>query len=55
MDNVAEGVAPTQPDGAAERSPRTRVLVTYTRRYARNHGERIPVYVSPDYHGPARG
>jgi hypothetical protein len=55
MDNVAEGVAPAQPDGAAERSPRTRVLVTYTRRYARNHGERIPVYVSPDYHGPARG
>ena len=28
--------------------------VTYIRRYARGKGERIPVYVSPDYHGPAR-
>jgi len=28
--------------------------VTYTRRYARCQGERLPVYVAPDYSGPAR-
>ncbi|MDG4764050.1 hypothetical protein O7632_08015 [Solwaraspora sp. WMMD406] len=28
--------------------------VTYTRRYARSQGERLPVYVAPDYSGPAR-
>jgi hypothetical protein len=28
--------------------------VTYTRRFARAKGERLPVYVSPEYQGPAR-
>lgn len=32
----------------------TRRRVTYLRRYARAGGERLPVYVSPDYDGPAR-
>lgn len=30
------------------------IHVTYIRRYARGGGERRPVYVAPDYHGPAR-
>jgi hypothetical protein len=38
----------------AGRVPRPREHVTYTRRYARGGGERRPVYVSPDYRGPAR-
>jgi hypothetical protein len=29
--------------------------VTYTRRFVRSAGTRLPVYVSPDYQGPARG
>jgi hypothetical protein len=29
--------------------------VTYTRRYVRCGGQRLSVYVSPDYRGPARG
>lgn len=33
---------------------RPRARVTYVRRYARAKGDRIPVYVAPDYHGPAR-
>ncbi|RKR86247.1 hypothetical protein BDK92_0471 [Micromonospora pisi] len=28
--------------------------VTYTRRFARGGGERLPVYVAPDYDGPPR-
>ena len=28
--------------------------VTYIRRFARGGGERLPVYVAPDYQGPAR-
>lgn len=28
--------------------------VTYTRRFARSGEERLPVYVSADYRGPAR-
>jgi hypothetical protein len=28
--------------------------VVYTRRYAQSGGERRPVYVAPDYHGPAQ-
>ncbi|MBM0239899.1 hypothetical protein JNW88_27335 [Micromonospora sp. ATA32] len=28
--------------------------VTYTRRYARSNGERLPVYVAPEYQGPPR-
>ncbi|WP_091645458.1 hypothetical protein [Micromonospora pallida] len=28
--------------------------VTYTRRYARAGGERLPVYVAPNYQGPPR-
>ncbi|MEH1014715.1 hypothetical protein V6U90_16585 [Micromonospora sp. CPCC 206060] len=28
--------------------------VTYTRRYARSNGERLPVYVAPGYQGPPR-
>jgi hypothetical protein len=36
------------------RVPRPREHVTYTRRYARGGGARLPVYVSPDYRGPAR-
>ncbi|HEY6593038.1 MAG TPA: hypothetical protein VI011_02850 [Asanoa sp.] len=36
------------------RVPRPREHVTYTRRYARGNGARLPVYVSPDYRGPAR-
>lgn len=28
--------------------------VTYIRRFAQASGERRPVYVAPDYHGPAR-
>jgi hypothetical protein len=46
---VLATVAPAQP-----RVPRPREHVTYTRRYARGGGERLPVYVSPDYRGPAR-
>lgn len=34
--------------------PRRRGHVTYTRRFARANGERLPVYVSPEYQGPAR-
>lgn len=34
--------------------PRPRAHVTYTRRYARANGERLPVYVAPEYQGPAR-
>jgi hypothetical protein len=41
-------------DGTSGRPSGPRELVTYTRRYARGRGERIPVYVSPDYQGPAR-
>jgi hypothetical protein len=44
--------------GEAEGSPRPPSkprLVTYTRRYVRGNGERLPVYVAPDYDGPARG
>jgi hypothetical protein len=40
--------------GGAGGSAPPRELVTYTRRYARAKGDRIPVYVAPDYHGPAR-
>jgi hypothetical protein len=39
---------------AAPTVPWPRGHVTYTRRFARANGERIPVYVSPEYHGPAR-
>jgi hypothetical protein len=34
--------------------PRPRRHVTYTRRFARSNGVRLPVYVSPEYQGPAR-
>lgn len=34
--------------------PRQRGHVTYTRRYARAGGERLPVYVAPGYQGPPR-
>lgn len=34
--------------------PRPRGHVTYTRRYARANGERLPVYVAPGYQGPPR-
>lgn len=39
---------------AAARDLRPREHVTYIRRYARANGERRPVYVSPEYQGPAR-
>lgn len=39
---------------AASRVPQPRGHVTYTRRYAKGGGERLPVYVAPDYDGPAR-
>ena len=42
------------PTSAASRVPQPRGHVTYTRRYARGGGERLPVYVAPDYDGPAR-
>ena len=35
-------------------APRRKQGVTYTRRYARAGVDRRPVYVSPDYLGPAR-
>ncbi|OZV80947.1 hypothetical protein CA850_12355 [Micromonospora echinospora] len=48
---------PTERNGeAAEGPPPPRVggHVTYTRRYARAGGERLPVYVAPNYQGPPR-
>jgi hypothetical protein len=42
------------PDRTGPGVPRPRGHVTYTRRFARAHGERLPVYVSPEYQGPAR-
>lgn len=45
---------PVGSDGSAGDAPRPRALIIYTRRYARGGGERRPVYVSPDYNGPAR-
>jgi hypothetical protein len=41
------------PAAAAPRVPRPRGHA-YTRRFARANGERLPVYVSPEYQGPAR-
>ncbi|GLI02365.1 hypothetical protein [Phytohabitans aurantiacus] len=32
----------------------TSARVVYTRRFAQGGGERRPVYVAPDYRGPAR-
>jgi hypothetical protein len=40
--------------GGRPRVPHQRGKVVYTRRFARAGGERLPVYVSPDYDGPAR-
>ncbi|MEJ3746756.1 hypothetical protein WEI85_26145 [Actinomycetes bacterium KLBMP 9797] len=34
--------------------PRADDRVVYIRRFAQGGGERLPVYVAPDYHGPAR-
>lgn len=45
---------PTQysvPDPGPSQTPDR---VTYIRRFAQGGGERRPVYVAPDYHGPAR-
>ncbi|BCL16591.1 hypothetical protein [Micromonospora sagamiensis] len=42
--DLAEGFPPSRADGH----------VTYTRRYARAGGERLPVYVAPNYQGPPR-
>jgi hypothetical protein len=53
--DTEEAADPTaDPTVATSRVPQPRGHVTYTRRYARGGGERLPVYVAPDYHGPAR-
>lgn len=49
-----EGGESADPATAASRLPQPRGHVTYTRRYARGGGERLPVYVAPDYDGPPR-
>lgn len=41
-------------DSGSPHLPRPRGHVTYTRRYARAGGERLPVYVAPGYQGPPR-
>jgi hypothetical protein len=45
--SVARVPAAVGPGPASER-------VVYTRRFAQGGGERRPVYVAPDYSGPAR-
>lgn len=42
--DAAEDVVPARSGGH----------VTYTRRFARAGGERLPVYVAPNYQGPPR-
>jgi hypothetical protein len=51
---TADAAAAVDQAMAALRVPRPREHVTYTRRFARANGERRPVYVSPEYQGPAR-
>jgi hypothetical protein len=53
-DGTTEGHPVTTEGESGRRIPRAREHVTYTRRYARGGGERLPVYVSADYWGPAR-
>lgn len=54
-DHVEAGVSAGRDPSPASRSvPRPREHVTYTRRFARANGERLPVYVAPEYQGPAR-
>jgi hypothetical protein len=54
VDEAEETVDAAVRPAMASRVPRPRGHVTYTRRFARANGERLPVYVSPEYQGPAR-
>ncbi|WBB81650.1 hypothetical protein O7606_09935 [Micromonospora sp. WMMD882] len=45
---------PEQADHGSAQLTGVRGHVTYTRRYARANGERLPVYVAPGYQGPPR-
>lgn len=47
-------VSATVDDDTAAPGSRSRRRVTYVRRYVRGSGVRLPVYVAPDYRGPAR-
>ena len=51
--HTVAGLQDTAPAARPVRmSPDDRVI--YKRRFAHGGGERRPVYVAPDYHGPAR-